>query len=45
MAAGSLLAAGRPQEIRAQVQSPYLPNPTLEDAFIQLLEQSEQTPS
>jgi ABC-2 type transport system ATP-binding protein len=45
MAAGSLLAAGRPQEIRAQAQSPDLPNPTLEDAFIQLLQQAEQTPS
>jgi ABC-2 type transport system ATP-binding protein len=45
MAAGSLLAAGRPQEIRAQARSPDRPNPTMEDAFIQLLQQSEQTPS
>lgn len=45
MAAGSLLAAGRPQEIRAQAGRPDRPNPTLEDAFIELLQQSEQTPS
>lgn len=44
MAAGSLLAAGRPQEIRAQARSPDRPNPTLEDAFIRLLQQSGQTP-
>ncbi len=37
MAAGSLLAAGRPQEIRAQARSPDQPNPSLEDAFIRLL--------
>ncbi len=37
MAAGSVLAAGQPQEIRAQVRRPDLPNPTLEDAFIQML--------
>jgi ABC-2 type transport system ATP-binding protein len=45
MAAGSLLAAGRPQEIRAQARRPDRPNPSLEDAFIHLLQQSEQTPS
>ncbi|QJD30415.1 ATP-binding cassette domain-containing protein [Methylococcus geothermalis] len=43
MAAGSLLAAGRPQEIRAKALRPERPNPTLEDAFILLLEQSESS--
>lgn len=37
LAAGSLLASGRPSEIRALARCPELPNPTLEEAFIQLL--------
>jgi ABC-2 type transport system ATP-binding protein len=37
LAAGSLLAKGRPSEIRALARCPELPNPTLEEAFIQLL--------
>ena len=42
MAAGRLLATGKPQEIRAQARRPELPNPTLEDAFIQLLQTFEK---
>ncbi|CAL1240428.1 ATP-binding cassette domain-containing protein [Candidatus Methylocalor cossyra] len=40
MAAGSLLTAGSPEEIRRRARRPELPEPSLEDAFIQLLEAS-----
>jgi ABC-2 type transport system ATP-binding protein len=40
LAAGSLLASGRPSEVRALARCPELPNPTLEEAFIQLLKMS-----
>jgi ABC-2 type transport system ATP-binding protein len=35
---GRLAAVGTPGELRAEVQSPALPDPTLEDAFIALIE-------
>ena len=38
MAQGRLLALGSPAEIRARAKSPDIPDPTLEDAFIHLLE-------
>ncbi|HWP00172.1 MAG TPA: ATP-binding cassette domain-containing protein [Methylococcus sp.] len=40
LAGGSLLASGRPSEVRALARCPELPNPTLEEAFIQLLKTS-----
>ncbi len=41
MAEGELLAAGSPDELRARVRSPRLPEPTMEDAFIALLQRRE----
>lgn len=40
MAAGRILALGTPAEIRGQVSSPSLPESTMEDAFISLIENS-----
>ena len=37
MAAGEILAMGTPGSIKAQARSPVLPEPTLEDAFIELI--------
>jgi len=41
MAEGELLARGTPDELRARVQSEQLPNPTMEDAFIHLIQNRE----
>ncbi|OOH84269.1 ATP-binding cassette domain-containing protein [Leptospirillum ferriphilum] len=41
MAQGKLLALGTPAEIRRRAQSPDTPEPSLEDAFIFLLEQNQ----
>ena len=41
MAQGQLLALGSPAEIRARARTPETPDPTLEDAFIRLLEQAQ----
>ena len=38
MAQGRLLALGSPAEIKSQARTPEAPDPTLEDAFIRLLE-------
>ncbi|MCL4484851.1 MAG: ATP-binding cassette domain-containing protein [Nitrospirae bacterium] len=38
MAQGRLLSLGRPADIRRQARTPETPDPTLEDAFIRLLE-------
>jgi len=35
---GQILISGTPTEIKQQVTSPKLPEPTMEDAFIQLVE-------
>jgi ABC-2 type transport system ATP-binding protein len=42
MAAGEILALGTPSEIKAKVQSADIPEPTMEDAFISLITESEQ---
>lgn len=41
MAEGDILAEGTPDEMRARVQSDKLPDPTMEDAFIHLIEEHE----
>ncbi len=41
MAEGEVLAAGSPDQLRARVRSAALPDPTMEDAFIALLQQRE----
>lgn len=41
MAEGELLAGGTPDELRARVQSEQLPDPTMEDAFIHLIQNRE----
>jgi ABC-2 type transport system ATP-binding protein len=38
MARGQVLAAGDPQELKQQAATPELPDPTMEDAFIDLIE-------
>ncbi|EQD24512.1 MAG: hypothetical protein D084_Lepto4C00424G0001, partial [Leptospirillum sp. Group IV 'UBA BS'] len=38
MAQGRLLSLGSPADIRRQARTPETPDPTLEDAFIRLLE-------
>ncbi len=40
MVDGDILTAGTPAKIKAQISSPEMPNPTMEDAFIQLVEAS-----
>lgn len=42
MAEGDILAEGTPDEMRARVQSPDHPDPTMEDAFIHLIESHEK---
>ncbi len=42
MAEGDILAEGTPDEMRARVQSPECPDPTMEDAFIHLIEANEK---
>ena len=44
MAAGELLALGTPREIKAQAIAPDHPRPTMEDAFIHLIEAREPAP-
>jgi ABC-2 type transport system ATP-binding protein len=41
MAAGSILALGTPAEIRQRARSAECPQPTMEDAFVGLIQQSE----
>ena len=41
MAEGDILAEGIPDDMRARVQSEKLPDPTMEDAFIYLIEEHE----
>ncbi len=41
MAEGSILAEGTPDDMRARVQSDRLSDPTMEDAFIHLIEEHE----
>jgi len=38
---GKMIATGTPADLRARVRSASLPDPTLEDAFIELVEQSK----
>ena len=38
MAAGEILTLGTPADIKAQARSPELPDPTMEDAFVGLIE-------
>ena len=38
MAAGSILAAGAPVEIKARARTQSVPAPTMEDAFIALIQ-------
>lgn len=42
MAAGSILAIGTPSEIRQRARSPERPDPTMEDAFIALIEADQR---
>jgi ABC-2 type transport system ATP-binding protein len=42
MAAGSILAIGTPGEIREKARSPERPDPTMEDAFIALIEADQK---
>jgi len=42
MSLGEILAQGTPVEIKAKVRRPELPNPSMEDAFIALIEEHEQ---
>jgi ABC-2 type transport system ATP-binding protein len=42
MARGQVLAAGDPLELKKNATTPEHPNPTMEDAFIQLIEASDQ---
>ncbi len=41
MAEGDILAGGTPDELRARVQSEKMPDPTMEDAFVELIETHE----
>ncbi len=41
MSLGSILAAGTPAEIRARSRTPERPNPTMDDAFVALIEAHE----
>jgi ABC-2 type transport system ATP-binding protein len=43
MAAGEILALGSPAELRSLARSAEIPNPTMEDAFISLIEAAEQS--
>ncbi len=42
MSAGALLAEGSPAELKARFRSAAQPSPTMEDAFIQLIERQER---
>lgn len=41
MSLGSILAAGTPAEIRARARTPERPDPTMDDAFVALIEAHE----
>jgi ABC-2 type transport system ATP-binding protein len=41
MAEGDILAGGTPDDLRARVRSEKLPDPTMEDAFVYLIEEHE----
>jgi ABC-2 type transport system ATP-binding protein len=41
MAAGEVLAIGTPSEVKARTARPGAPPPTMEDAFIRLIQQRE----
>jgi ABC-2 type transport system ATP-binding protein len=43
MSLGEVLASGTPAEIRARAATPERPNPTMEEAFIALIEAHEAT--
>jgi drug efflux transport system ATP-binding protein len=43
MAAGQILALGTPEEVKGRVRSEEHPEPTMEDAFIALIEAQEAT--
>jgi ABC-2 type transport system ATP-binding protein len=43
MSQGEILAQGTPSEIKAKVRCTDRPNPSMEDAFISLIEEHEQT--
>ncbi len=42
MMAGEILSLGTPREIREEARSPEHPRPTIEDAFVQLIQQREE---
>ncbi|MBI1175480.1 MAG: ATP-binding cassette domain-containing protein [Sideroxydans sp.] len=42
MAAGEILTLGTPSSIKQQARSPQLPQPTMEDAFVELIRAHEQ---
>jgi len=42
IASGTILALGTPSEIKSATWSAEIPEPTMEDAFISLIEKSEQ---
>jgi ABC-2 type transport system ATP-binding protein len=39
---GKLIALGRPDDLKRRVASPALPDPTMEDAFIELIQEAER---
>ena len=39
---GQIIAAGSPDDLKASVSGPELPEPTLEDAFIRLVEEHDR---
>ena len=43
MSLGEILAQGTPAEIKERVRRPDRPKPSMEDAFISLIEEHEQT--
>ncbi|MGB5571343.1 MAG: ABC transporter ATP-binding protein, partial [Sedimenticolaceae bacterium] len=43
MAEGAVLAAGTPADMKARFRSAAMPSPTMEDAFIGLVESREQS--
>lgn len=45
MSAGKILALGEPAEIKSRTKSEQTPDPTMEDAFINLIQAQEETPA
>jgi len=45
MAAGEILALGTPSEIKGRAATPRMPDPTMEDAFVRLIELRGEAPS